>query len=120
MGWDAQNTDGVWWYVVNIQLVPRVCKGLADQANCEKVVELCGVDSNLDLCTAKLVAKGIFNPEPMVVVKSLYGFGKDTYHATMQGGHDYLHTFAKDLIQNIGGDGKIGVVGSFIAKVIGG
>lgn len=103
---------------MNIQLVPRVCKQLADQANCEKVVEICGDDADLDFCTAKIVSKtfvkAIGDPEPLKVVKGLYGFGLDIY----QGGHDYMHHFARDLIQNVDGDGHIGTIGSFIAKVL--
>lgn len=108
---------------MNIQLVPRVCKGLADQANCKQVVEICGPDANLDLCTAKAVGKeighAIIDPSPLTGVKAIYGAGKSSYHVVMKNGHDYLHTFAKDLIQNVGGDGKIGAVGSFISNVLG-
>lgn len=109
---------------MKIELVPRVCQQLMDQANCKQVVELCGADANLDFCTAKLVSKeigkSVIDPAPLAGVKAIYGVGKSTYHVTMQGGHDFLHTFAKDLIQNIGGDGKVHAVGGFISKVLGG
>lgn len=103
---------------MKIELVPRVCTQLADQANCAKVVELCGADSNLDFCTAKIVGKtfvkAVGDPEPLKVVKGLYGFGLDIY----QNGHDYMHHFARDLIQNVDGTGHIGTIGSIISKVL--
>ena len=108
---------------MNIQLIPRVCQPLADQANCAKVVELCGANADLDLCTAKIIGKtvgsAVIDPAPLTGVKVIYGFGKSTYHFTMRHGHDYLHRLADDLVQNIGGDGKIGTVGSFIGNVLG-
>lgn len=61
---------------MNIQLIPRVCSALSDQVNCEKAIDACGADTSPDACTAKLIGKAIANPEPMVVAKSLYGFGK--------------------------------------------
>ncbi|MDR6883087.1 hypothetical protein [Bacillus sp. 3255] len=104
---------------MKIALVPRVCSQLVDQSNCAKAIELCGVDTNPDVCTAKLIGKAFADPEPFVVTKALYGFGQSTYHFTMRHGHNYLHSLVKDLIQNIGGDGQIGVVGRFISDVLG-
>jgi hypothetical protein len=79
---------------VIIQLVPRVCSQLSDQSNCAKAIEACGANTDPVLCTAKLIGKGVANPEPMIVIKALSGFGKDVYHGTMQVGHDYLHAVA--------------------------
>ncbi|MEC0265171.1 hypothetical protein [Paenibacillus anseongense] len=104
---------------MKVVLVPKVCSQLVDQSNCAKAIEMCGANTTPELCTAKLITKAIADPEPLVVAKSLYGFGKDSYHVIMKSGHHYLHHFAKDLIQNVGGDGQIGAVGNFISGVLG-
>lgn len=110
-----------------IKLVPRVCEQLIDQSLCEKAVNICGADTSPELCTLKLIGKSagsvVGEPDPSLIVKTLYNFQyvrEKVGHHVMQGGHDFLHTFAKDLIQNIGGDGKVHAVGGFISKVLGG
>lgn len=101
---------------MNIQLVPRVCKELVDQSLCQQAVNACGANTDPDICTVKLLAKGIANPEPMVGIKAMYGFGNYIYKF----GHDYMHHFARDLVQNISGEpGKVGAVGEYIANVLG-
>lgn len=106
---------------MNIQLVPRVCEQLVDQSLCEKAVNICGADTSPDLCTLKIIGSAVVDPQPLLVPQTLiklYGFKKLVTHKLMQGSHDYLHTFVKDLAQNVSGDGHVGTVGNFIINVL--
>lgn len=101
--------------------IPKVCEALADQANCEKAVELCGADSDLTGCTVKIIGMCLISPDGnSKILPAWWGFGKDVYHFSMKHGHNVLHRFANDLVHNVSGNpGQIGAVGQFIAEVMG-
>jgi hypothetical protein len=42
-----------------MKIIPRVCSQLSDQANCPKMVQLCGERMEPEICTAKLVYKNV-------------------------------------------------------------
>jgi hypothetical protein len=73
-------------------VIPRVCEGLTDQANCPKAVKICGADSSEIGCTAKLLALHITSGETMCVggvAKSLALAGVDLAKAGVRFGHWY-------------------------------
>lgn len=107
--------------LLKVNGIPRVCEGLSDPNNCQRVVEVCGPDAHPDWCALGIVGKTLVSPEQHIkVLRGWWGLSKDVYHGGMRLGHRVTHSFVKDLVNNVSGTpGEVGPTGHFIAHLMG-